>query len=48
MPAAGCPVVVETPGCTEGQTADIQWLRERVAGRDRPDPAIRHRSAALW
>ena len=27
--AAGAPVVVETPD-TEGQTADIAWLRERV------------------
>lgn len=28
--AAGAPVVVETPGGVEGQTADITWLRSRV------------------
>ena len=28
--AADAPVVVETPGGVEGQTADIAWLRERV------------------
>lgn len=28
--AAGCPVVVETPGGSEDQSADIEWLRERV------------------
>jgi deoxyribonuclease IV len=28
--AAGAPVVVETPGGVEGQSADIAWLRERV------------------
>jgi deoxyribonuclease-4 len=28
--AAGAPVVVETPGGVEGQTADIAWLRDRV------------------
>jgi deoxyribonuclease-4 len=28
--AAGAPVVCETPGGTEGQAADIAWLRERV------------------
>ena len=28
--AAGAPVVVETPGGVEGQSADITWLRERV------------------
>lgn len=27
---AGAPVVCETPGGTEGQAADIAWLRERV------------------
>ena len=27
---AGAPVVVETPGGVEGQSADIAWLRERV------------------
>ena len=27
---AGAPVVVETPGGREGQTADIAWLREHV------------------
>jgi len=28
--AAGCPVVVETPGGVEGQAADIAYLRERL------------------
>ncbi|GII22300.1 deoxyribonuclease IV [Planosporangium mesophilum] len=28
--AAGCPVVVETPGGAEGQAADIAYLRERL------------------
>ncbi len=28
--AAGCPVVVETPGGAAGQGADISYLRERV------------------
>ena len=28
--AAGCPVVVETPGGVEGQGADIAYLRDRV------------------
>jgi deoxyribonuclease-4 len=28
---AGAPVVVETPGGVEGQSADITWLRERLA-----------------
>jgi deoxyribonuclease-4 len=28
--AAGAPVIVETPGGTEGQAADIAYLRERV------------------
>ncbi|MGL5864774.1 MAG: deoxyribonuclease IV [Dermatophilaceae bacterium] len=28
--AAGAPVVVETPGGVEGQTADIAWVRERL------------------
>jgi deoxyribonuclease-4 len=28
--AAGAPVVCETPGGTEGQAADIAWLRERL------------------
>lgn len=28
--AAGAPVVVETPGGVEGQSADIAWLRERL------------------
>jgi len=28
--AAGAPVVVETPGGTDGQRADIDWLRERL------------------
>ncbi|WP_428536065.1 deoxyribonuclease IV [Propionicimonas sp.] len=27
---AGAPVVVETPGGVEGQSADLEWLRERV------------------
>ncbi len=27
---SGAPVVVETPGGVEGQSADIAWLRERV------------------
>ncbi|SDS67981.1 deoxyribonuclease IV [Microlunatus soli] len=27
---AGVPVVVETPGGVEGQSADIDWLRQRV------------------
>lgn len=27
---AGVPTVVETPGDTEGQAADIAWLRERL------------------
>jgi deoxyribonuclease-4 len=27
---AGAPVVVETPGGVEGQSADITWLRERL------------------
>jgi deoxyribonuclease IV len=30
--AAGAPVVVETPGGVEGQTADIAFLRERLPG----------------
>ena len=30
--AAGCPVVVETPGGVEGQSADITWLRDHVGG----------------
>jgi deoxyribonuclease-4 len=29
--AAGAPVIVETPGGLEGQSADIAYLRERVA-----------------
>jgi deoxyribonuclease IV len=29
---AGAPVVVETPGGVEGQSADIAWLRERLTG----------------
>jgi deoxyribonuclease IV len=29
---AGAPVVVETPGGVEGQSADIAWLRARLAG----------------
>lgn len=29
--AAGAPVVCETPGGREGQTADIEWLRARLA-----------------
>jgi len=28
--AAGAPVICETPGGVEGQSADIAWLRERV------------------
>jgi deoxyribonuclease-4 len=28
--AAGCPVVVETPGGTDGQAADIAFLRDRL------------------
>jgi deoxyribonuclease-4 len=28
--AAGCPVIVETPGGVEGQAADITYLRERI------------------
>ncbi|MGL5931122.1 MAG: TIM barrel protein, partial [Dermatophilaceae bacterium] len=28
--AAGAPVVVETPGGVDGQSADIAWLRERL------------------
>jgi deoxyribonuclease IV len=28
--AAGCPVVVETPGGVEGQSADIAYLRQRL------------------
>ena len=28
--AAGAPVVCETPGGTDGQAADIAWLRERL------------------
>jgi deoxyribonuclease IV len=28
--AAGCPVIVETPGGLEGQAADIAFLRERL------------------
>jgi deoxyribonuclease-4 len=28
--AAGCPVVVETPGGVDGQAADIAYLRERL------------------
>lgn len=28
--AAGAPVVCETPGGVEGQSADIEWLRERL------------------
>ena len=28
--AAGAPVVVETPGGADGQSADIAWLRERL------------------
>jgi deoxyribonuclease-4 len=28
--AAGCPVVVETPGGVDGQAADISYLRERL------------------
>ena len=27
---AGAPVICETPGGVEGQSADIEWLRERV------------------
>ena len=30
VPAAGAPVVCETPGGAEGQGADIAWLRERL------------------
>ena len=29
--AAGAPALVETPGGAEGQTADITYLRERLA-----------------
>ena len=29
---AAAPVVVETPGGVEGQSADIAWLRGRLAG----------------
>ncbi len=29
--AAGAPVVVETPGGVEGQSADITYLREQLA-----------------
>jgi len=28
--AAGAPVVCETPGGLEGQTADIAWLRSQI------------------
>jgi deoxyribonuclease-4 len=28
--AAGAPVIVETPGGVDGQTADIAFLRDRV------------------
>ncbi len=28
---AGAPIVVETPGGVEGQSADLEWLRERMA-----------------
>ena len=28
--AAGAPVVCETPGGLEGQSADIAWLRSHV------------------
>ena len=28
--SAGAPVVVETPGGLEGQSADLDWLRERL------------------
>jgi len=28
--AAQAPVVVETPGGLEGQSADLDWLRERL------------------
>jgi len=31
---AGAPVVVETPNDDGGQTADIAWLRERLASRE--------------
>ncbi|HEY2831332.1 MAG TPA: deoxyribonuclease IV [Sporichthyaceae bacterium] len=30
--AAGAPVVCETPGGTQGQAADIAWLRARLPG----------------
>lgn len=30
---AGAPVVCETPGGVEGQAADIEWLRKRLAGK---------------
>jgi deoxyribonuclease-4 len=29
--AAGAPVIVETPGGLEGQSADLDWLREQLA-----------------
>lgn len=29
--AAGAPIVVETPGGRDGQAADIDWLREKLA-----------------
>ena len=29
--AAGAPVIVETPGGVEGQSADLDWLREQLA-----------------
>ena len=28
--SAGAPVVCETPGGTDGQAADIAWLKERL------------------
>ncbi len=30
--AAGAPVIVETPGGTEGQASDIAFLREQLGG----------------
>jgi deoxyribonuclease-4 len=28
--AAGAPVIVETPGGAEGQSADLEWLRQHL------------------
>lgn len=36
---AGAPVVVETPGGTSGQAADLVWLRERLAATGTPASA---------